>query len=370
MTTIRKLVIVGDAACGKVSILTAFCKDQSVYVPRVFENYATKIEVDGTTVELALWDTSGQEDFQKLRPLSYPDTDVILMCFSIDSPDSLENIQERWTPEVRHFCPNVPIVLVGNKKDLRNDEYVKKKLSKMKQEPVKSEEGSLVCERINAYAYMECSAKTREGGDCVFDMSNVRTPDFNKVVIVGDNACGKASLLNVFSKDELSAIVAPTIFENYVARRRENFGTVTELPSWDYGSVRVGDSVFFPFDDVFLMCFSIDSPDSLKNITEKWIPEVERFHSNARIILVGNKKDLRNDVGTKRELAKKKQKPVKYKDGVIIRKRINAYKYLECSAKTGKGVEKVFETAVKLALEYPANLFREMNRANRNCRIL
>ena len=51
-------------------------------------------------VELALWDTAGQEDYDRLRPLSYPDTDVILMCFSIDNPDSLENITEKWTPEV------------------------------------------------------------------------------------------------------------------------------------------------------------------------------------------------------------------------------------------------------------------------------
>ena len=71
-------------------------------------------------VELALWDTAGQEDYDRLRPLSYPDTDVILMCFSIDSPDSLQNIPEKWVPEVKHFCPNVPIVLVGNKKDLRS----------------------------------------------------------------------------------------------------------------------------------------------------------------------------------------------------------------------------------------------------------
>ncbi|KAI2518453.1 ras homolog family member C [Homo sapiens] len=117
----KKLVIVGDGACGKTCLLIVFSKDQfpEVYVPTVFENYIADIEVDGKQVELALWDTAGQEDYDRLRPLSYPDTDVILMCFSIDSPDSLENIPEKWTPEVKHFCPNVPIILVGNKKDLR-----------------------------------------------------------------------------------------------------------------------------------------------------------------------------------------------------------------------------------------------------------
>ncbi|KAG7254093.1 hypothetical protein CRUP_029599, partial [Coryphaenoides rupestris] len=92
---------------------------------------STFLSISG--VELALWDTAGQEDYDRLRPLSYPDTDVILMCFSIDSPDSLENIPEKWTPEVKHFCPNVPIILVGNKKDLRNDEHTRRELGKMKQ---------------------------------------------------------------------------------------------------------------------------------------------------------------------------------------------------------------------------------------------
>jgi len=44
---------------------------------------------------LALWDTAGQEDYDRLRPLSYPDSHVILICFSIDSPDSLDNVQEK-----------------------------------------------------------------------------------------------------------------------------------------------------------------------------------------------------------------------------------------------------------------------------------
>ena len=85
------------------------------------------------------------------------------MCFAIDSPDSLENIPEKWTPEVRHFCPTVPIVLVGNKKDLRFDEATRKELTKSKQEPVKTEEGRAMADKIGAYDFLECSAKTNEG---------------------------------------------------------------------------------------------------------------------------------------------------------------------------------------------------------------
>ncbi|KAJ7331282.1 hypothetical protein OS493_020071 [Desmophyllum pertusum] len=135
MATIRrKLVAVGDGDSGKTSLLFGFAKHEfpEFYAPTVFENYVADIEVDGKTVELALWDTAPQEDYNRLRPLSYPDTDVILMCFSTDSPDSLENIPEEWTPEVRHFCPNVPIILVGKQKDLRNDENIKRELAKMK----------------------------------------------------------------------------------------------------------------------------------------------------------------------------------------------------------------------------------------------
>ncbi|CAG2120866.1 unnamed protein product, partial [Medioppia subpectinata] len=87
-------------------------------------------------LELELWDTAGQEDFDRLRPLSYPDTDVLLLCFSIVSPDSLSNVFEKWVPEVKKFCEDVPIVLVGTKRDLRSDPQVVDSLQRQQQKPI------------------------------------------------------------------------------------------------------------------------------------------------------------------------------------------------------------------------------------------
>lgn len=167
----RKLVIVGDGACGKTCLLFAFTKDEfpDKYIPTVFENYVSDIEVDGKLVELALWDTAGQEDYDRLRPLSYPDTDVILMCFSVDSRDSLENIQAKWVPEVHHFCPNVPFLVIATKKDLRNDATVRQQLARDKDSIIRPEEGKAMSDTVRAWTYLECSAKTREGVREVFD---------------------------------------------------------------------------------------------------------------------------------------------------------------------------------------------------------
>lgn len=114
-----------------------------VYVPTVFENYVADVVVDGKRVELALWDTAGQEDYDRLRPLSYPDSHVILICFAVDSPDSLDNVQEKWISEVLHFCSGLPIILVGCKKDLRNDPKTVDELRRTGQRPVTSQEVSV-----------------------------------------------------------------------------------------------------------------------------------------------------------------------------------------------------------------------------------
>lgn len=64
-------------------------------IPTVFENYVTDCRVDGKSVQLALWDTAGQEDYERLRPLAYAKAHVILIGFSVDTPDSLDNVKHK-----------------------------------------------------------------------------------------------------------------------------------------------------------------------------------------------------------------------------------------------------------------------------------
>uniref|UniRef100_A0A646QHU4 RasRelC3 n=1 Tax=Hemiscolopendra marginata TaxID=943146 RepID=A0A646QHU4_9MYRI len=158
-----KIVVVGDGTVGKTCLLIAYTTNSFPieYVPTVFDNYAGSLECDGMNVNMTLWDTAGQEDYERLRPLSYPNTDVFLLCYSVDNLNSYDNILSKWCPEVRHHCPKAPIVLVATKTDLRDDDAVKKAIS--------PGEGKKLRSKIKAVKYVECSAKTRQGLKEVFE---------------------------------------------------------------------------------------------------------------------------------------------------------------------------------------------------------
>ena len=116
---------------------------------------------------------SGQEDYDRLRPLSYPQTDVFLVCFSVTSPASFENVREKWFPEVLHHCPGVPCLIVGTQIDLRDDPQVREKLMRQKQSTITEDEGRRLAKDLGAVKYVECSALTQKGLKNVFD--EVRT---------------------------------------------------------------------------------------------------------------------------------------------------------------------------------------------------
>ncbi|CAG8545666.1 6492_t:CDS:2 [Scutellospora calospora] len=208
----RKLVIVGDGACGKTSLLSVFTLGyfptdyvstdakmllefiflchfvhhpsfrfslggsslitQTCNIPTVFDNRVTEIKIDGKPVQLALWDTAGQEEYERLRPLSYSKAHVILIAFSVDLPDSLENVADKWIGEVTSHCPNIPIILVGLKKDLRENESTIAEMQKKGISFVSPKEGEMMADQIGAKKYLECSALTGENVDNIFEAAS------------------------------------------------------------------------------------------------------------------------------------------------------------------------------------------------------
>ena len=167
-----KCVVIGDPAVGKTSKLIK-------YTTNVFPtneehlldvgNHNTNIMVDGNPINLGIWDSFGHEAYDRLRPLSYQQTDIFLICFSITSPRSFENVRTKWQPEIEKHAPGVPFILVGTKSDLRDDLATIKYLRNRRLSPVSTADGQGAAYELKAHKYMECSALTSDGLNALFD---------------------------------------------------------------------------------------------------------------------------------------------------------------------------------------------------------
>ncbi|XP_055085509.1 rho-related GTP-binding protein RhoN-like [Periophthalmus magnuspinnatus] len=170
-----KIVVVGDTQCGKTALLHVFAKDSypENYVPTVFENYTASFEIDKQRIELNMWDTSGSAYYDNVRPLAYPDSDAVLICFDISRPETMDSVLKKWQGETQEFCPNAKIVLVGCKLDMRTDLSVMRELAKHRLIPVTHEQGTSLARQIGAVAYAECTSKYSENS--VRDVFHVTT---------------------------------------------------------------------------------------------------------------------------------------------------------------------------------------------------
>lgn len=160
-----KVVVVGDGACGKTCLLEVFKRNQfpEEYVPTVVDNFIKVVNFDkNKAVSLALWDTAGQEDYDTIRPLSYQETDLVMLCYTIENKKNLDNISTKWLMEIKNYCPEASYILVGLKRDIRYEEGIDKSVL------ITPEEGQQLADKIRAEKFIECSARTRENVDLVF----------------------------------------------------------------------------------------------------------------------------------------------------------------------------------------------------------
>jgi Ras-related C3 botulinum toxin substrate 1 len=157
-----KCVVTGDGGCGKTCMLISYTTNTfpGDYVPTVFDNYTANVMVGNQPIGLILYDVSGQDDYDRLRPLTYPQTDVFIICFAIDREASFRNVKSKWLLEVRYYASDVPIILIGTKTDRRSERVPNLILAS---------EGEKLAQEIGAASYHECSALTQEGLKAVFD---------------------------------------------------------------------------------------------------------------------------------------------------------------------------------------------------------
>jgi len=168
-----KVMVVGDSGVGKTCLLISYTTNSfpGDYVPTVFDNYNTNVVIDDTTIALGLWDTAGSDEYDSLRPLSYPGTDIFLVCFSLVDPETLEHVKSKWIVEInKHMEGAKPaILLLGTKLDQRNNPSVVEGMRKAGLKPVTKAEGEAARAAIHADHYFECSALTQEGLPEVFE---------------------------------------------------------------------------------------------------------------------------------------------------------------------------------------------------------
>ena len=119
-----------------------------------------------------MWDTAGQEDYDRLRPLSYPNTDCVVLVCSVDNPYSLTNIKAKWIKEIKHYCgKGVPILLCANKSDLLGDVRKKQELHNKGVDFISEAELQKTKKEVGASVEIMTSAKTGTNVKTMFQLA-------------------------------------------------------------------------------------------------------------------------------------------------------------------------------------------------------
>jgi len=163
--TSRKILVLGDQSIGKTSLLHVYALNHfpQFFEPAVVDHHTVDVLVDDEIVELSLWDNVGEDELGYAGPSSYANTHVVMLCFSVDQPNSLVNAENKWLDRIIEKCPGVKICLLALRCDLRDDPKTHADLANRGQRPIDYEKGLAAARRVRASRYLECSARRNRG---------------------------------------------------------------------------------------------------------------------------------------------------------------------------------------------------------------
>ncbi|XP_017770977.1 PREDICTED: ras-like GTP-binding protein RhoL [Nicrophorus vespilloides] len=156
-----QIMVLGNGNTGKTCLLLAYKKKEfdGTQVPTVIENYPMEIMIDGKPQQMTIIDTGGQEDYDRLRQSIYKDCNVFIVCYSVASRTSFDNVKDKWIKELNYYWPNCIVILVATKSDLRQS----------MEGCIEKSEGLKMKKRIGAHDFVECSSKLMYNVNEVFE---------------------------------------------------------------------------------------------------------------------------------------------------------------------------------------------------------
>mmetsp|Transcript_11636 Transcript_11636/g.17228 ORF Transcript_11636/g.17228 Transcript_11636/m.17228 type:complete len:200 (+) Transcript_11636:50-649(+) len=157
-----KLVLLGDSVCGKTTLIHTFIKKEypETYEPTVSEQESGNITIQKKKFKLSIWDTAGNSDYARLRPLAYPKTHSCILFYAIDNRESFDHVNDFYE-EYRESEPETEVILVGT--------HVERRGKEEEGEYITKEEGEEKQEEIGASYFMEISTKSEKDARLVIE---------------------------------------------------------------------------------------------------------------------------------------------------------------------------------------------------------
>jgi small GTP-binding protein len=347
-TRIVKIVTVGSESIGKTAFLSVLVWGEfpELSDPCTVTTYSLVCPILGVDSTIQIHEIADEEKMRQFRIGNYRDSQIIFLCFALDSRQSFVDLTAKWIDEVNQCCPNGKIILFGMKSDLREtgnpnhvtDEEANAFVSEHQWEtfiPISAISGEVPDEVLLAMIHV-C-----EGIDWTRDIEDDEEKARDvKIIGVGNRDIGKSAFMRVLEGRTFYEVAQPSpiYFSTF------HLNILGEPYRLEIKDTAGGDEMrhyrapAYKDAQIIFLYFALNSRQSFLDLTAKWIDEVNQYCPNPKIILIGTRSDLR-ETGNPNHVTDEEA------NAFVNEHRLEAF--IPCSVVTGEGLDQVFPAVAK-----------------------